>query len=264
MTIRGYSTEGFVRDEYVVDGTRTVVYSAGNGPPVVYFHGGGTFHGFEWARDWLDRFRVVLPYHPGFGESGDDPDMASIGDFVMHYTALFDTLGLTRFGLSGASFGGWLAVEFALTHRAMVSRLAITAPAGLMSADHPLPDWSKIAPRDIPKMLVADPDFITRFWPPDADGTFMAQRAHEQVATGRVLATLDAADRKLRRRLPRLGVPTLILWGAKDHILKPGLASHWQAAIPGATVAIIEDGGHLLLDESPRARQLAADFLARA
>jgi pimeloyl-ACP methyl ester carboxylesterase len=79
-----------------------------------------------------------------------------------------------------------------------------------------------------------------------------------------VLADMGAADRKLRQRLPRLRVPTLILWGAEDRILLPGLARHWAAVMPGATITSIEGAGHLLLDESPRARSLAADFLALA
>src|SRR5215469_14389996 len=124
--MRGYSTDGFTRDEYVVDGIRSVVYNAGEGPAVVYFHGGGTFHGFEWARGWLDRFRVILPYHPGFGESADDPGITSMSDYVVHYTALFETLGLTQFGLVGASLGGRLAVEFALTHGNRVKRLVLS------------------------------------------------------------------------------------------------------------------------------------------
>src|SRR4051794_40771569 len=132
---RPYSTDGFTRDEHMVDGVKSVVYSAGTGAPVVYFHGGGTFHGFEWARDWLDRFRVIFPYHPGFGESADDADTSTIADYVMHYTTLFDALGLTRFALSGASFGGRLAAEFALTHGAMVNRMVLAAPAGLQAAD---------------------------------------------------------------------------------------------------------------------------------
>lgn len=150
---RAYSTEGFARDEYVVDGVRSVVYSAGNGPPVVYFHGGGTFHGFEWSRDWLGRFRVILPYHPGFGESADDPDIASIADYAVHYTALFDALGLTHFGLSGASMGGRLAAEFALMHGAMVNRLVLAAPAGLLAPDCPPPNWAAIRPADVPQLL---------------------------------------------------------------------------------------------------------------
>ncbi len=102
----GYSTEGFTRDEYLIDGVRSIVHSAGKGPTVVFFHGGGTFHGFEWARDWLDRFHVILPYHPGFGECADDPDITSTADYVMHYTALFAALGLTRFGLSARRSAG--------------------------------------------------------------------------------------------------------------------------------------------------------------
>ncbi|MEI9989133.1 MAG: alpha/beta hydrolase [Rhizomicrobium sp.] len=260
----GYSTEGFIRDEYVVDGVRSVVHSAGKGPTVIFFHGGGTFHGFEWTRDWLDRFRVILPYHPGFGESADDPDITSTADYVMHYTALFAALGLTRFGLAGASLGGRLATEFTLTHRDMVSRLVLAAPAGLLAPECPPPDWASIRPQDVPKLLVADPAIIARWWPRDADAAFMAERARERVSTGRVLADMEAADRKMRRRLPRLGVPTLILWGGKDHILLPGLARHWGQTIPGSTVTMIDEAGHLLLDESPRARRIAADFLAGA
>jgi pimeloyl-ACP methyl ester carboxylesterase len=73
-----YSTAGFERRELEGGGVRTVVYSAGRGPDVVYFHGGGTFHGFEFARDFLDRFHVILPYHPGFGESADDESVQSM------------------------------------------------------------------------------------------------------------------------------------------------------------------------------------------
>ena len=262
MTKPGYSTEGFQRDEVIVDGVRSVVYSAGTGAPVVYFHGGGTFHGFEWARDWTDRFRVILPYHPGFGESADDADITSMADYVVHYTALFAAVGLTRFALAGASLGGRLASEFALTHEPVVKRLVLAAPAGLIAADCPPPPYATMDPRDIPKLLVADPAFITPFWPADADATFMAQRARERVSTARVLADSETADRKLRRRLPRLKVPTLVLWGGKDHVLLPGLAKHWAKTLPGATVTMIEEGGHLLLDESPRARAVAADFLA--
>ena len=259
---RGYSTEGFTRDEYVIDGVRTVIYGAGDGLPVVYFHGGGTFHGFEWARDWLDRFRVILPYHPNFGESGDDPDIAAVADYVVHYTALFEALQLTRFHLSGASFGGRLAAEFALMHQPMVASMVLAAPAGLQAAECPPPDWPNIPPRNVPKMLVADPAFVTRFWPEDADAVFMMQRAREGAATGRVLADMESANRTLRRRLPRLSVPTLILWGDRDRVLLPGLAHHWGNAIPKATVTMIDEAGHLLFDESPRARKIAADFLA--
>ena len=62
--------DGFERRELDINGIRTVVYSAGSGRPVVYWHGGGTFHGINFACDWAPHFRVILPHHPGFGESG--------------------------------------------------------------------------------------------------------------------------------------------------------------------------------------------------
>ena len=63
----------FKREELTVDGVKTVVYSAGDGEPLVFFHGAGTVDGFDFAESWTDKFRVIAPYHPGFGESGDDP-----------------------------------------------------------------------------------------------------------------------------------------------------------------------------------------------
>ena len=75
-----YSTAGFERLELTIAGIRTVAYAAGSGPDLVYFHGGGTFHGFEFARAWIPHFRVLLPYHPGFGESADAPAIGSLED----------------------------------------------------------------------------------------------------------------------------------------------------------------------------------------
>ena len=46
-----YSTAGFDRLEMSIGGIRTVAYVAGTGHDVVYLHGGGTFHGFDFARD---------------------------------------------------------------------------------------------------------------------------------------------------------------------------------------------------------------------
>ena len=65
MSKWAYSTEGFDRIVHRVDGIETVTYAIGpkdgGGEPLVYFHGGGTFHGFEWARALANQFRVFCP-----------------------------------------------------------------------------------------------------------------------------------------------------------------------------------------------------------
>ena len=72
---------GFSRAEHTINGVRTVVHGIGSGPVLVFLHGTGTFTGFEMARDWAKRHTVIIPYHAGFGDSGDsetkteDPDL---------------------------------------------------------------------------------------------------------------------------------------------------------------------------------------------
>ena len=262
MTALPYSTAGFKRDEYFVNDIRSVVYSAGKGPPVVYLHGGGTYHGFEWARDWLDRFRLIVPHHPGFGESADDPNLSSIDDYVAHYARLFEMLDLGRLHLSGASMGGWLAAEIARTRPEQIDRLVLVSPAGLSAAAHPRLDFANVPPADLPTYLVTDPGFIAPFWPAQPDARLAALLRREAGTTGRVMQTAEAAEKSLRLALPRLGLPILILWGERDRVLPAGLAGEWAALLPDVRVEIIPNGGHLLLDEFPAARRAAARFLS--
>jgi pimeloyl-ACP methyl ester carboxylesterase len=257
---RSYSTEGFRRDEVPVDGVRTVVYSAGQGPPVVYFHGGGTWHGFEWARDWLSRFHVILPHHPGYGESAD-ADVSSIDDLAAHSARLLELLGLQRVSLVGASLGGWLAAQLALMWPDRIDRLVLVSPAGLLATAPRPPDVAAAPPPRLPDDLAADPAFVSRFWPTQADASLAALLAREATATGRLMQNLADADRELRSRLPELGVPTLVLWGEHDRILPAALAREWTRLLPDARAEVVAGGGHLLLDEFPSARVIAARFL---
>jgi len=255
-----YSTAGFQRSVIRVGGVASVVYAIGAGPVVVYFHGGGTYHGFEWARDWASRFRIVLPHHPNFGESGD-ADFATLGDYAAHYVRLLDALELTRFHLVGASMGGALAVEYAAREPARVDRLVLVSPAGLSAPGVPPPDFSAVAPQDLPALFVHDPKFIEPFWPRAPGPEFRALRAREDAAAWRTRQDAPAGEARLRALLRGLRAPTLLLWGDDDRILPVALLREWSREQPAATIAIIPQGGHLLLDESPAARMLARDFL---
>ncbi|URK89204.1 hypothetical protein LP421_30005 (plasmid) [Rhizobium sp. RCAM05350] len=50
-----------------IDGVSVVVKAIGTGPAVLALHGAATLEGHEWAKGLADRFRVYLPFHPGFG-----------------------------------------------------------------------------------------------------------------------------------------------------------------------------------------------------
>jgi pimeloyl-ACP methyl ester carboxylesterase len=131
----------FKRETHTINGVNTIVLTAGSGPPLVFLHGAGIWHGVNFALPWTQKFRVIVPFHPGLGEADDDPAMTNIHDYVMHYLDLFDALGLSKFNLVGFSLGGWLAANFAVQDCA-----ARSAPRAIFFFFHPrkfLPCWCR-------------------------------------------------------------------------------------------------------------------------
>ena len=260
MSKWAYSTEGFDRIVHRVDGVESVTYAIGDGAPLVYFHGGGTFHGFEWVRPLADKFRVYCPYHPNFGESGD-ADFDSMADYVGHYEMLFPALGLDTFHLAGASMGGHMAARYAAANPEEIDRLVLNAPAGLISDKAAIPDWSNVAPQDIPKMFVTDPKWIEPYWPANPSPEWQAVRDRESAAAFRSRENLADTDKALREGLKGFGRPTLLMWGSNDRVVPPAFAEEWQKVLPKAELAIIPNGGHLLFDEFPPAVAKLRSFL---
>ncbi len=88
----------------------------------MFLHGAGTFHGFAFAEPWTRAFRVLIPFHPGYGESGDLEGLREVHDLVLHYIELFDQLELTaHVNLVGFSLGG-LVARFAIEQKHQVAR----------------------------------------------------------------------------------------------------------------------------------------------
>ena len=136
----------FKRETHTINGVKTVVLTAGKGEPLVFLHGAGIWHGINFALPWTEKFRVIVPFHPGFGESGDDPAMNDLHDYVMHYLDLFDALGIAKTRLVGFSLGGWLAAKFAVAHGDRVERLVLVGPAGLRGKEQPKGDVLSLPP----------------------------------------------------------------------------------------------------------------------
>ena len=72
----------FERRTLRINGIDTVLLEAGSGPTLVYFHGAGTVTGFDFANHWAKKFRVLIPYHPGFGASADAAEHHACDDLL--------------------------------------------------------------------------------------------------------------------------------------------------------------------------------------
>jgi pimeloyl-ACP methyl ester carboxylesterase len=242
----------FKREVHTVNGVKIVMYTAGEGQPLLFLHGAGTFHGFEFAEKWAQHFRVLVPYHPGFGESDDDPAMLDIHDYVMHYVDLLDALGIQKVNLVGFSLGGYLAARFATEQSHRVIKLALVGPAGLRDKEHPATDVLAVSPELLPGLLVSNFDVIKRHLPEKPDLDFMAARYREMTTVARLLWERPW-DRKLPRYLHRLKMPTLLVWGEEDKLIPAEQAELWKTFIPNADIQIFKGAGHLVLDEKPEA-----------
>ena len=252
----------FERRTLRINGIDTVLLSAGNGPPLVFLHGAGTVTGFDFAASWTKTFRVLIPYHPGFGASADDPQVTEIHDYVHHYLELFETLGLTHVRLVGQSMGGFIATKFAVEHGRLIDKLALVCPIGLpVPAEHATVNFLATPPPELPALLAADPQTVIKHLPRgEPSPAFIAERTKEAATAGRVLGN-GTFDRKLPRYLHRLTMPTMLVWGHDDRLTPAAQHRTWARLLPHASVRLFHSAGHLVLDEAPGAVTAIAEFL---
>ena len=251
---------------YDIDGVDTAVRAIGRGPAVLALHGAATIEGTEWARGLAERFRVYLPHHPGFGDSGEAPHIAGMQDIVVHNLRLVAALGLERPHLVGHSMGGWMAAEMAVVAGERFGRLVLNAPAGLNDPGHPAADLSAIGPEALPSYLAHNVEVALRYFPGGAEcpplDAFLAARDKEGRALGNILKVHGMGHPNLGRWLSRIPNETLIVWGEEDRMLPASQAPLWQARIKNARTDLVPGVGHFAMQEDPRVVTAIGDFLA--
>lgn len=249
-----------LREQHLdVNGIDTAVFTAGEGEPLVFFHGAGTITGFDCLLPLAERFRLIVPHHPGYGASADDPAVDDIHDYVRHYLDVLDLLGIDQLALCGHSLGGYLAATFAIYESSRVRSLVLAAPLGLRVPEHPTVDLFTIPDEELPARLTANPSIYDGKVPAPPTPEFLAERYRELTSTARLLWDRNY-DPKLPRWLHRLTMPTLVLWGGRDEIIPVEQATVWAELIPSATTRILPGVGHLLFDESREAVDAVGDF----
>jgi pimeloyl-ACP methyl ester carboxylesterase len=255
---------GFERRQIRVNGADVVLFEGGSGEPLLFLHGAGTVSGFHYSASWARKFKVYLPYHPGFGESADSGAISSIDDYVLHYLELMDHLQLTKVCLVGLSLGGWIAARLATQNSHRLKKLVLVGPAGLRVAEYPTTDIFRLKPDELPAYLVQDLGVLAPHVPdPHAPEflDFLVNDYHEMSSFAR-LAWERPYDPNLGKWLHRISIPTLLLYGEKDRITPAPQSKVWASLIPNVKVQIVKDAGHLVLEEKEEARTAVLDFLS--
>ena len=250
-------------------GTRCRVLEGGSGAPLVFLHGAG---GLLAENPFLDRlaqrYRVLAPEWPGYGESTGEELLEDMLDFTLHGWDLVEALDLGRPHLVGHSMGGMIAAEMACVAPREVGKLVLAAPAGLWLDAHPIPDIFALLPFQLAELLFDDPKQGQALLTGGADLADMEALRDFYLASQRRLAVagkilFPIPNRRLSKRLYRLTADTLLVWGAADRLIVPAYAAQWQALIPGARIEMIAGAGHMVPYEQPDAfAQAVHAFLA--
>ena len=239
------------------NGRRWQVYSGGEGPQILWLHG---LRGVDPADPTLaalqTRYRVTAPVAPGFNDLDELARIANIHELALDYDDLVDALGLIGFTLIGHSFGAMIAAEIAAHFPGRAEQLVLLAPFGMWNDAYPVADIFAMPYTQIDDILWHDPakrDTFARRVATDADVKIVAEQT---VKLARSLTAVTKfvwpiPDRGLRRRLPRIACPALVLFGAEDRVVSPRYADDFKAGLHGANTAVVAGAGHMLPYEQP-------------
>jgi pimeloyl-ACP methyl ester carboxylesterase len=235
------------------DGFRIRYLEAGQGPPLVHFHGAGGLR-LSRAHDLLaEQFRVIVCEVPGFGHSAPNERSGSMQELAGTMAAAIDALGLSRYSLMGTSFGGKLALWLAVQHPDRLEALVLESPAAIRPEGHTRPS---VPPEGLGSLVHAHPERhpLRRLDP----GVLAQQEA--------LVARLRGpnCDADLESRFADLQVPTLVLFGTQDRIIPPEMGRVYREKLPNCHFILVYDAGHAIGADRPEAfSSLVSEFLER-
>jgi len=240
-----------------VNGTRLYYEEAGRGRPVVFIGvGAGMDH-----RLWDDqfpffarRFRVVRYDIRGWGKSAWPTESFSP---LEDLAALLDFLKIEKACLVGLSFGGGLAIDFAIAHPERVACLVLAAPG--LSGWQFSEDFQKRYQPAIAALQAGDTERYLQLLLDDSVLLPAKKNPAVREKAKRIWAENSKVpnvvpiglDPPARNRLGEIHVPTLIMLGDHDAPDLYDIARLLETEIAGARRVTIPDAGHTLNWEAP-------------
>jgi len=207
-----------------------------------------------------DQFTVVAWDAPGAGSSSDPPDSFTITDWSRCLATFLDRLSIKRAHVLGLSWGGVLAQEFCRLHAARVARLILADTYAGWKGSLPAPVCDQRLARCEHDSCLTPGEFVRR-WVPEMFTEGASEDLQEEMSAiisdfhplGFRLMAKSLADTDTRDLLPKIELPTLVLWGDDDRRSPTSIAGQLRDAIPNAALAVIADAGHVSNMEQPDA-----------
>ena len=186
-----------------------------------------------------ETFDVIVPEHPGFGESETPAWLDTIADLANFYLDFLDQLDLDGVHLVGQSLGGWIAAELAVRNTSRLASLTLDRAAGIHVKDVPQVDTFLSSDEQRIRDLFHDQKLadavIARVLRPELEDVALKNR----MTTAKLVWQPRSHDPHLHKWLHRIDVPTLLIWGEQRPAVPQGVRLRLSAADPGC-----ESGDH--------------------
>ena len=252
---------------------RVASVTAGEGPPLVLLHGAWC-DGRAWRRqlDGLGRdFAVTAWDAPGCGRSSDPPAEWRMPQYADCLAAWLAALGIDRPHVLGLSWGGVLALELYRRHPDLPGSLVLASTYAGWAGSLPREDVRERLERGLrelerpPEQWVAGylPGLLTEAAPVALVDEIVAMMCDLRPdGTRTMLHAVAEAD--LRDVLPRIRVPTLLLYGERDRRSPLAVAEALHASIPDSRLVVLPGVGHRANVERPDEWDAAVRAFLRA
>jgi pimeloyl-ACP methyl ester carboxylesterase len=262
-----------------INGIEQRYHVAGQGPLCIAHPGGP---GFDWIylkMQSVEQHLTMLYLEPiGTGASGrfaEHPKGYSIERYCRQLEDVVNALGLRDFFLLGHSHGGFVIQQYAITHPDKVAGVIIYSSSAVM-----MPEVLKDAGQNIAAFVQREAgkpeaEEVAQAWASipriggDEDYTrelrrllpvYFADHRRAGLAFDQFRSTLRATfflgegkPFDVRKALPKLRVPALILTGEHDFMFGPKWAEILHAALEGSQMVIFRLSGHMTHIEQPDA-----------
>lgn len=222
--------------------------TCGHGEPLIIVHGGG-----DGARSWrrnivaLSRkYTVYVPDLPGFGTSQALTGSYYIPEIVDFIDDFSRSLEIPSFYLMGHSFGGGVALHFALKYPDRIRKLVLVSSLCLGKE---IAWWVRLLStpvlcRSLGKAVISlfkSIKYVAKYFGP---WEIVQPVSKTTIQIGSCIASLTEQTVNLLSQLPQIMVPTLVMWGAKDPIVPFNHAYSAAELIPDCQVRVFENCGH--------------------
>jgi pimeloyl-ACP methyl ester carboxylesterase len=235
----------------------------GAGEPLVLIPGFGTGL-WIWYRQipaLAEHFRVIAFDPRGVARSDKPDDPILMRGYADDVAALLEALNVESAHVLGASFGGFVAQEFALAEPKRTRRLVLCCTSfGGPRHCPPAPETLQAIAstkglnteeRVRENLLLAfSPAFVAE--QPEEVERVISLRAENDVPEYAYLRQLQAAIVfNAEERVANISAPTLVITGDADVIVPHVNSANLAAQIPGATLRVVEGGSHTFFIERP-------------